>query len=61
MQRQARWVLVLAAVAASVGVVSVVDQGSQSVSDMLAGSLGYLALIWLAAGVAYLVMARRAA
>ena len=61
MQRQARWVLFLAAVAASVGVVSVVDQGSHSVSDTLAGSLVYLVLIWLAAGVAFLVMARREA
>ena len=61
MQRQARWVLLLAAIAASVGVISVVDQGSHSVSDTLAGSLGYLAVIWLAAGVAYLVMARREA
>lgn len=53
--------VILAAFAASVGVVSVVDQGSHSVSDTLFGSLVYLVLIWLAAGVALLVLMRREA
>ena len=38
--------LVLAAVAASVSVISLVDQGSHSVSDTLYGSLVYLIGIW---------------
>lgn len=59
MNRTARWVLVLAAVAASVSVVSIVDQGSHSVSDTLYGSVIYVALIWAMAGLAFLVMQRR--
>ena len=49
----------MAAVAASVSVVSVVDQGSHSVSDTLYGSVLYLVVIWAMAGIALLVLNRR--
>ncbi|HEY7451402.1 MAG TPA: hypothetical protein VIA02_02650 [Candidatus Limnocylindria bacterium] len=61
MERQARWVLVLAAFAASVGVVSVANQGSPSMVQTLLDSLVYLVLIWLLAAVALLVLMRREA
>ena len=51
--------LVLAAGAASVSIVSAVDQGSQSVSETLSGSIVYLVVIWAAAGLAILVLSRR--
>lgn len=59
MIRNARWFLVLAAVAASVNVLVVVDQGSHSVSDTVSGSALYLAVIWLVAGVALVILSRR--
>jgi hypothetical protein len=59
MIRTARWVLVLAAVAASINVVAVVDQGSHSVSDTLYGSVVYLVVIWAMAGIALLILNRR--
>ena len=59
MNRTARWVLVLAAVAASVSVVSVVDKSSHSLSDTLFGSAIFLVVIWAVAGLALLVMRRR--
>jgi hypothetical protein len=59
MNRTAQWVLVLAALAASVSIVSVVDQSSRSVSDTLFGSAAFLAVIWAMAGIALLVLHRR--
>ncbi len=59
MIRTARWILVLAAVAASVNVITVVEPGSASVTDTLLGSLPWIALIWAVAGVAILVLNRR--
>ena len=59
MNRTARWILVLAAVAATVSVISVADQGSQSVSDTLYGSVVFVVLIWAMAGLALLAMRRR--
>jgi hypothetical protein len=59
MYRTARWVLVLAAVAASVGVITTVDQGSHSVSDTLYGSAIFLVLIWAMAGLTLVVISRR--
>lgn len=59
MYRTARWVLVLAAIAASAGVIATVDQGSHSVSDTLYGSAVFLVLIWAMAGLTLVVMRRR--
>jgi hypothetical protein len=59
MNQTASWVLVLAAVAASVGIISVVDQGSHSVSDTLIGSAIYLIGIWAVTGLVLLVLRRR--
>lgn len=51
--------LVLAAVAASVSVISLVDQGSHSVSDTLYGSVVYLIGIWAVTGLVLLALRRR--
>jgi hypothetical protein len=59
MYRTARWVLVLSAIAASVGVIATVDQGSHSVSDTLYGSAIFLVLIWAMAGLTFVVIRRR--
>jgi hypothetical protein len=59
MYRTARWVLVLSAIAASVGVIATVDQGSHSVSDTLYGSAIFLVLIWAMAGLTMVVIHRR--
>jgi hypothetical protein len=59
MIRTARWILVLAAVAATVSVISVVDQASHSVIDTLYGSVVWVVLIWAVAGATILIMSRR--
>ena len=59
MTRTASWMLVLAAVAASVSVISLVDQGSHSMSDTLYGSVVYLIGIWAVTGLVLLALRRR--